>query len=422
MLFPTTLVGSYPQPDWLIDRAMLAGRFPPRVRARELWRVPEPWLARRRTTRPCSRSARRKPPGSTSSPTARSAARATPTASPPRSRARLDNPGTALDRTGHPNPVPRVVGPIRRMHAGRGARTCGSCARTRTGDEDHRARAVHHGPAGAERLLPERRRARRSTTPPPSTRRSRDLFAAGADVVQIDEPYMQARPRRRGSIGLKALNRALDGVSGDDRGAHLLRLRRHHPRAAAGYSFLPELADCRVPSRSRSRRRSRSSTARCSTQLPDKQIMLGVLDLSTRTWRRRDGGRADPSCAAATCAPSSHPVAPDCGMKYLPRDVAFGKLKAMVAAARSCGRSSAAEPAPAIAGDLLTLAEIQSLRRISSLRGATLVLHTSATHRRRHDPLYALAIAADADPGCRDHRRPPARSHGAQCTASCTST
>ncbi len=118
MLFPTSLVGSYPQPDWLIDRERLRHRFPPRVRARELWRV-DPALPGRGAGRRdrCSPSGPRSGPASTSSPTARYAGRATPTASPPRwTGVDIDNPGTALDRSGHPNPVPRVTGPIRRQH------------------------------------------------------------------------------------------------------------------------------------------------------------------------------------------------------------------------------------------------------------------------------------------------------------------
>ena len=117
MLFPTTLVGSFPQPDWLIDRARLAGRFPPRVRAKELWRVSRV-LDRHRMTPRSSPSAPRKKPASTSSPTARSGAKATPTASRPRSKASTSTTrARRLDRSGHPNPVPRIVGKIRRKHA-----------------------------------------------------------------------------------------------------------------------------------------------------------------------------------------------------------------------------------------------------------------------------------------------------------------
>ena len=115
MLFPTTLVGSYPQPDWLIDRAKLAGRFPPRVRARELWRVSRALAPRRRTTRRCWRSARRSAAGldivTDGEIRRESYSNRFATAL---DGVDIDHPGTALDRSGHPNPVPRIVGPVRR--------------------------------------------------------------------------------------------------------------------------------------------------------------------------------------------------------------------------------------------------------------------------------------------------------------------
>src|SRR5690242_6788680 len=118
MLFPTSLVGSYPQPDWLIDRERLGHRFPPRVRARELWRVDPEYLeqAHQDATLLAIRAQEdagldivtdgeiRRESYSNRFATALDGVD-------------LDNPGTALDRSGHPNPVPRIVGKIKRRRA-----------------------------------------------------------------------------------------------------------------------------------------------------------------------------------------------------------------------------------------------------------------------------------------------------------------
>ena len=162
----------------------------------------------------------------------------------------------------------------------------------------------------------------------------RDLFAAGADIVQIDEPYMQARPEKARAVRAWALNRALEGVSGTT-AVHIC-----FGYAAIVHQRPPAIPSCRSwpgarASRSRSRRRSPGWTARCSTKLEGKQIMLGVLDLERPGGRdaRDDRRRANPARAAVRRGPRTIIVAPDCGMKYLPRDVAFAKMRAMVEAA-----------------------------------------------------------------------------------------
>ena len=233
MLFPTTIVGSFPQPEWLIDRAKLAGRFPPRVRAKELWRIPEPYLARGAGRRDPARDPRAGGGrASTSSPTARSGARATRTASPPRSTASTSTtPARALDRSGHPNPVPRIVGRIRRKHAVEVEDLKFLRAHTTRHGEDHRAGPVHDAAAGAERLLRERgrggdglrRRRQRGDQGPVRRRRRRraDRRALHAGAAREGAPVRaegaQPRARRRHR---------------HDRRAHLLRLRGDHPRAA----------------------------------------------------------------------------------------------------------------------------------------------------------------------------------------------
>ena len=234
VLFPTTLVGSYPQPDWLIDRQRLAGRFPPRVRARELWRVEEPWLreAQDDATLLAIRAQEAAGLDIVTDGEIRRESYSNRFATALEG-VDIDNPGTALDRSGHPNPVPRIVGPVRRRHPVEvedvrflRAHTTkpikmtvpGPFTMSQQAQNDYypsdEAAAMDYAAAVNEEI--------------------RDLFAAGADVVQVDEPYMQARPEKARQFGLRALNRALDGRHRHDGRPHLLRLRRDHPPAALG--------------------------------------------------------------------------------------------------------------------------------------------------------------------------------------------
>src|SRR5512140_1552685 len=278
-LLPTSLVGSYPQPDWLIDRAKLAGRFSPRIRAKELWRVATEFLEQAQDD-------------------------ATILAIRDQERAGLDfitdgelrresysnrfatalegvdigNPGTALDRSGHPNPVPRVTGKIRRKHP-------------------VEVRDVQFLRANTDRTI-------KITVPGPFTMSQqaqndfykdeqemvldyaaavnaeiKDLFAAGADIVQIDEPYMQARPEKARQYGLRAFNAALDGVKGTTAVHICFGYAAIIHERPTGYSFLSELANC-------SCRQVSIETAQshldCSvlTSLAGKKVMVGAIDLS----------------------------------------------------------------------------------------------------------------------------------------------
>jgi 5-methyltetrahydropteroyltriglutamate--homocysteine methyltransferase len=160
-----------------------------------------------------------------------------------------------------------------------------------------------------------------------------DLFAAGADIVQIDEPYMQARPEKVREYGLQALNRALDGVTGTT-AVHICfgYAAIIHQRPSA-YSFLPELAGCSVRQVSIETAQAKLDCAVLET-LAGKQILVGCLDLS-------DPAVETPATVVARIqralpyVPAENVIlAPDCGMKYLPREVAFGKMRAMVAAAK----------------------------------------------------------------------------------------
>lgn len=330
MLLPTSLVGSYAMPEWLIDRKRLQERFPPRVRAKELWRVDPQWLEEAQND-------------------------ATIMAIHDQERAGLDiitdgemrresysnrfatalegvdmqNHGTAPDRSGHPNPVPRITGKIRRKHPVQvedvkflrthtekkikitvpGPFTMSQQAQNDYYDDDA-ALAFDYAAAVNEEI--------------------KDLFAAGADIVQLDEPYMQARPEKARVHGVKALQRALHGVDGQT-ALHICfgYAAIIHDGRANGYQFLAELADTNIHQVSVETAQSHLNPQELAP-LKEKWVILGVLDLSdpkiespeTVAKRIRRGLEAVPAEKVI--------VAPDCGLKYLPHEIAFGKMKAMV--------------------------------------------------------------------------------------------
>ena len=338
MLLPTMLVGSYPQPDWLIDRERLAGRFPPRVRARELWRVPEPYLAQAQDDATLLAIKAQEEAGldfvTDGEIRRESYSNRFATAL---EGIDLDQPGTALDRSGHPNPVPRVIGPIRRRHAV-GVRDL-QFLRSHT---QRRVKATVPGPFtmaqqaqidyyGGSRELAAMDYAAAVNE------EIRDLFSAGADIVQLDEPYMQARPEEARAFGLKALNRALTGVSGTT-AVHICfgYAAIIHVRPS-GYSFLPELAGCQCTQVSLETAQSNLDCA-VLKGLAGKKIILGVIDLSTPEVETPELVASRIRRALPYVEPGNLLVAPDCGMKYLPREAAFGKLQAMVAGARTVRR------------------------------------------------------------------------------------
>jgi len=327
------LVGSYPQPDWLIDRERLAGRFPPRVRARELWRVPEPYLAQAQDDATILAIRAQEEAGldfiTDGEIRRESYSNRFATAL---HGIDLDHPGTALDRSGHANPVPRVVGPIRRRHA------------VGVGDLEflrkhtqHRVKVTVPGPFtmaqqaqidyyGGSRELAAMDYAAAVNE------EIRDLFSAGADVVQLDEPYMQARPDEARAFGLNALNRALTGVTGTT-AVHICfgYAAIIHVRPS-GYSFLPELAECHCAQVSIDTAQSNLDCA-VLEGLAGKKIILGVIDLSTPEVETPELVASRIRRALPYVDPGNLLVAPDCGMKYLPREAAFAKLQAMVAGA-----------------------------------------------------------------------------------------
>jgi 5-methyltetrahydropteroyltriglutamate--homocysteine methyltransferase len=332
-LLLTTVVGSYPQPEWLIDRQRLGDRLPPRVRARELWRVEEQFLeeAQDDATRVAVGDMERAGVDVVTDGEMRRESYSNRFATA-LDGVDLDRPGVALDRTGHENPVPRVAGPIRRRGpvevrdvqflrsiTDRRIKITvpGPFTMTQQAQDDHygdgRSLALAYAEAVNEEL--------------------RDLKAAGADVVQIDEPYLQARPEPAREYALEAIDRALDGIEGDTvlhtcfGYAHIVKSR------LTGYPFLAELNDCRATHLSLEAAQP-DLDPEVLRAVPDKVVVLGVLDLGATDVETPEVVANRIRRALTVLPPERLVVAPDCGMKYLPRERAFQKLESMVAGAR----------------------------------------------------------------------------------------
>ena len=333
MLFPTSLVGSYCQPDWLIDRAKLAGRFPPRTRAKELWRIPEEHLAEAQddATRMAIKAQEEAGLDILTDGEIRRESYSNRFATALEG-VDIDNPGTALDRSGHPNPVPRVVGKIRRKHA-----VEADDVRFLRAHTDRKIKITVPGPFTMSQQAQNDHYATLGDMAMDYAEAVReeiaDLFAAGADVVQIDEPYMQARPEPAEEYGLAALNKALEGAAGTT-AVHICfgyaAIIHERPE---GYSFLPQMKDCLCDQISIE---TAQSELDCSVLagLPDKTIILGVIDLSDKQVETGETVAARVKRALPYVDKERIVIAPDCGMKYLQRDVAFGKMQAMAEGAR----------------------------------------------------------------------------------------
>ncbi|HYJ99905.1 MAG TPA: uroporphyrinogen decarboxylase family protein [Burkholderiaceae bacterium] len=333
MLFPTTIVGSFPQPEWLIDREKLAGRFPPRVRAKELWRIPPQYLeqAQNDATLIAIRAQEEAGLDIVSDGEIRRESYSNRFATALEG-VDLDNPGSALDRSGHPNPVPRIVGRIRRKHA------------VEVDDlkflRAHTTRKVKITVPGPFTMLQQAQNDHYKSEEEAAmdyavavNAEIKDLFAAGADVVQIDEPYMQARPEKARQYGLQALNRALEGVTGTTAVHICFGYAAIIHQRPSGYSFLPELAQCSCKQVSIETAQSKLD---CSalTPLAGKHVMVGCIDLEDPNIETPDTVVQRIERALPYVKREHVILAPDCGMKYLPRERAIGKLQAMVEAAR----------------------------------------------------------------------------------------
>src|SRR6266702_6061247 len=334
MLFPTTLVGSYPQPDWLIDRAKLAGRFPPRVRARELWRVAEPYLAEAQDD-------------------------ATLVAIRAQEEAGLDiitdgeirresysnrfatalegvdvaHPGVIRDRAGNETAVPRIVGRIRRAQAVE-LRDMQFLRR----NTDHPAKITLPGPfTMAQQAQNEFYRDIDELAMDFAVAvnaEARDLQAAGSDVIQLDEPWLRNDPEGARRFAVPAINRALEGITVPT-AVHLCfgyaAVVRH--QKPTGYAFLPQLADT-IAAQISIESAQPGLDLGVLADLSGKTIILGVIDLGNPAVETPEQVAARIRAALPQVTPERLIPAPDCGMKYLPRDTAFGKLKALSAGAR----------------------------------------------------------------------------------------
>ena len=327
MLLPTSLVGSYPQPDWLIDRARLSKQVP-RARADDLWLVARDELeaAQDEATIAAIRDQERAGLDIITDGEQRRESYSN------RFATALDgvdvkNPGSTINRSGRPIPVPRVVGPIRRTRP-----VEVRDLKVLRANTDRAVKATLPGPftmgKQAQDDYYKDEEAVAMAYAAAVNAEIKDLFAAGADVVQIDEPWMQQHPDKARQYGLKALNRALDGVNGTV-AVHLCfgYAAVVHDKPS-GYSFLAELEGSKAQQISVEAAQPRLDL-KVLKELPSKTIILGVIDLSNMTIETPQTV-AERIRRALLHVPADRViVAPDCGMKYLPRALAFGKMKAM---------------------------------------------------------------------------------------------
>jgi len=332
VLLPTTLVGSYPQPKWLIDRARLATQVP-RVRAQDLWLVDARRLeaAQDDATLLAIRDQERAGLDIITDGEQRRESYSNRFATA-LAGLDLDRPGKTPNRTGGFSTVPRVVGPIRRRHP-------------------VEVRDVEFLRANTDRMI-------KMTVPGPFTMSAqcqddfyhdeeklaldyagavnaeiKDLFAAGADIVQIDEPWMQSRPQQARRYGIAALDAALDGVTGTTVVHICFGYAAMVKDKPAGYSFLSEFERSAVDQVSIEAAQPRLDVA-VLRQLPSKTIVLGVIDLAEPAVETPVEVAERIRSAMAFVPPERIVVAPDCGLKYLPRAIAYGKMCAMVEGAR----------------------------------------------------------------------------------------
>jgi 5-methyltetrahydropteroyltriglutamate--homocysteine methyltransferase len=340
-ILPTSLVGSYPQPDWLIDRERLRSVMPPRVRARELWRIDPQWLeeAQDDATIVAVRDQERAGLDVITDGEMRRESYSNRFATAIRG-VDIDNPGTTIGRTGEPTPVPRISGPLRR-------------------EGSVQVRDVQFLRATTDRTI-------KMTVPGPFTMAQQaqnehyereedlafafadvvreeiaELFAAGADIVQLDEPWMEARPDAARRYGLETLHRALDGVQGTKVLHICFGYPLFVPDHPTGYQFLTELAAAPVDQISIETAQSDLDVSVLS-ELGDKTVILGVIALDTPEVETPELV-AERIRRALPYKPAEQLVAaPDCGMKYLPRESAYAKLEALVAGAKAVREESAA--------------------------------------------------------------------------------
>jgi 5-methyltetrahydropteroyltriglutamate--homocysteine methyltransferase len=330
----TTVVGSYPQPNWLIDRERLQKRPPPRALARELWRVPEEFLeeAQDDATLLAIRDMERAGVDVITDGEIRRESYSNRFANA-LSGIDLDNPGVFVERSGAENFAPRIVGPIRR----RGPVEVGDVEFLRR-NTDRTIKITIPGPFTMTQQTQDEHykdeRAMALDFAEAVNEEVRGLFAAGADVVQLDEPYLQARPERARAYGVEAINRALYGVESET-ALHMCFGYGHFIKdKPAGYAFLEELNDSVVKQISLEAAQPDLDVSILSS-IQDKIIILGVIDNSDLAVETPELVAGRIRRALEFVPPERLMPAPDCGMKYLPRDVAYAKLRVLVEGTRT---------------------------------------------------------------------------------------
>jgi len=341
MILTTTVVGSYPQPDWLVDRAMLLEKRVPRVRAEAIWRIPEPFLelAQDDATIVAIRDMERAGIDVVTDGEIRRESYSN------RFATALDgvdvkNPGFIRDRYGNETPVPRVVGKIQRTRPVE-LRDMQFLRR----NTDRPAKITLPGPftmaqQAKNEFYPDVEALAMDLAVAVNAE-LRDLQAAGADVIQLDEPWLRNDPDAAKRFAVAAINRALAGITVPTV-VHLCFgyaavVKAQKP---TGYSFLPQLADSIAQQISIEAAQPTLDLGILS-ELAGKTIMLGVIDLSDPSVETPAQVAARIRAGLKYLKPERLVPAPDCGMKYLPRETAFGKLKALVEGARLVRREIA---------------------------------------------------------------------------------
>lgn len=331
-LLPTTVVGSYPQPGWLVDHEMMMAITPPRVRMAKVWRFEGDLLkeAQDDATRLAVHDMEEAGLDVVSDGEIRRESYFNLFATA-LSGIDLDQPGAMPDRTGAMVPVPRVVGPIKRLRP-----VQLDDYRFLRSITDRKIKMTVPGPFTMSQLAIDEyyhdEQALIAAYADAVNAELRDLKAAGCDIVQIDEPYLQAKPDKARKYGVDGINRALAGIAAPTIVHMCFGYAYAVKDKPTGYSFLPELDRCCSTQVSLEAAQPRLDPDALSG-LPSKTIMLGVLDLGDPEVETPELVASRIRKALVSVEASRLVIAPDCGMKYLPRATAFGKLKSMVAGA-----------------------------------------------------------------------------------------
>lgn len=328
-ILPTSVVGSYPQPDWLVDKNILCGRLPSRVRTTDIWKVADDVLSEAQDDATLLAIQDQERAGidiiTDGEVRRESYSNRLATAL---NGIDVENPGSAMDRTGSPNPVPRISGKISRAepvevrdveflraHSDRQIKITlpGPFTMTQQAQDDFygdgEAAAMDYAVAVNEEI--------------------KDLFAAGADVVQLDEPYLEARPEEARAYAVKSINRAIEGVGGTT-ALHICFGYGHAvPDKPDAYSFLSELDDCEIDQVSIEAAQPKLDLS-VLKEMPGKTIIFGVIDLRDPEIETPETVSQRIREALKHRSAEELIIAPDCGMKYVSRATAFAKLKSMV--------------------------------------------------------------------------------------------